>query len=87
MYIHICNKIEFQKILSSRNLTPWDQPKLLRLLKCPDFPGQLTLKDYFGTSTKSVDYVGVLIFKCPYQQAPLYIPTYGMCICMPVKSV
>ena len=29
--------------------------------KCPDFPGH---KESFGTTTKCVDYAGVLIFKC-----------------------
>ena len=35
--------------------TPWDQPKVPRLSRCPDFPGQ----------AKCVDYAGVHIFKCP----------------------
>lgn len=40
--------------------TPWDQGKVLEY---PDFPGQHM---YFWTSTKSVDFAGVFIFKCPH---------------------
>ena len=42
--------------------TPWDQPKVSRLSRCPDFPGQFAS---FGITARYVDYAGVHIFKCP----------------------
>ena len=46
--------------------TPWDQPKVSRLSRCPDFPGQLLYdKAPFGTIARCPDYAGVHIFKCP----------------------
>ena len=42
--------------------TPWDQPKVSWLSRCPDFPGQFICK---WTITKCPDYEGVPIFKCP----------------------
>ena len=45
--------------------TPWDQQKVSRLSRCPDFHVSLPDKAPFGTMTKYVDYVGVPIFKCP----------------------
>ena len=42
--------------------TPWDQPKVSRLSRCPDF-FQVSLHDSvsFGTTAKCVDYAGVHI--------------------------
>ena len=50
--------------------TPWDQPKVSRLSRCPDYQGvlifQVSLHDNvsFGTTARCVD-AGVHIFKCP----------------------
>ena len=37
-------------------MEPWDQQKLSRLSRCPDFPGHFTQKVTFETSTKCLDY-------------------------------
>ena len=43
-------------------------------LRCSDFPSHFYMIKHgpFGTSTKCVDYAGVLIFKCPHLQASMY---------------
>ena len=47
--------------------------------KSPDYQGALIFqvilydKVPFGTSTKCVDYAGVIILKCPHQQVSLYL--------------
>ena len=41
---------------------PWDQPKVSRLSRCPDFPHKNVS---FGITVRCVDYAGVHIFKCP----------------------
>jgi len=37
-----------------------------KVSRCPDFPGLLYDKVPFGTTTKCVDYAGVLIINCPH---------------------
>ena len=52
-----------------------------RFSRCPEFSDHFICLNFqvilyekvpFGTSTKRVDYAGVLIFKCPHQQVPPY---------------